>query len=292
MPKKSHVAVVISLLFSALALLPGCSSIVRQEPTESALKLEKNFSNAEETLEYHFMLNTPAMTDAKPDQVVATLTKALKPIVEVGKLSSPKAGAYIDSQDRVLNKVNLILRLRQGQLTIKARSTSLNTLIDLKPCNNQKAKYERDFFEEPGYSISSEYKFKKEEWIDDPTKATVKQTMDFMNKNCTELAKQLDPYLKPIETLTAPGTAQMYSADIKINQPLNVHFKESGFAFWTFPGTKYTLGEIAWTGYVKDKAALEVLYKETRDKLIAAGLLAQDQSSKTEQYFKAYYGPR
>lgn len=290
MLKKFTRSVVTSLVLGAIAIAAPDWAVAKEELTATGLKLQKSFSGTNETLEYHFMLKAPPITAENKDQVVADLIKALKPIAEIGKLTGPKTGAYIDSKDRVLAKANLILRLRPGLFTVKARSTNLNDLIDIKPCNDRKAKYELDFFEEPGYSISAEFKFKKEDWIADPTRATVKQTMEFMRKNCTDLLAQLEPYLKPIEDLTAPGTAQMYSAEIKVPHSLNDTFKESGFNLWTFPGSTYTLGEIAWTGYAKDKAALEQLYHETREKLIAADLLAQDQSSKTEQYFYAYYG--
>lgn len=281
---------VAALLPLVLGLLPSCLAAAEAPLSATAQKLLKDFSSAEETLEYHFMLNVPAVNEANRAEVVAALVEKLKPIVQIGELTGPKTGAYIDTRDRVLDKAHLILRLRPGLFTVKARSTSLNELIDLQACTGQKVKYERDFFEEPGYSISSEYKFKKEEWIADPTKATVQQTMAFMQDKCPSLLKQLEPFLQPMQSLAAPGTAQMYSAEIKLDHPLNATFKESGFSLWMFPGSAYTLGEIAWTGKVKDKSALDQLYQETREKLMSAGLLAQDQSSKTEQYFYAYFG--
>lgn len=279
-----------TLLLLAVAAVPSWALAREEVLTADAQKLLKNFSRAEETLEYHFMLNVPALTEANKAQVFAALAEKLKPIVQIGELTGPKTGAYIDTRDRALDKARLILRLRPGLLTVKARSTSLNELIDLQPCTGQKIKYERDFFEEPGYSISSEYRFKKEEWLADPTLATVKQTMSFMQDKCPNLLKQLEPFLRPMESLTAPGTAQMYAAEIRLDHPLFATFKESGFNLWMFPGSKHTLGEIAWTGRVKDRLALEQLYHETREKLAEAGLLAQDQSSKTEQYFFAYFG--
>lgn len=280
-----------ALLLSLFALAPAWA-VIKEEPlTETAQQLQKKFSGGG-TLEYHFMLKAPPFNDENKEQVVADLIRKLKPIADIGKISGPKYGSYIDTEDRVLDKARLILRLRPGLFTVKARSTSLNDLIDIQPCNGTKAKYELDFFEEPGFSISAEFKFKKEDWIADPTKATVNQTMAFMEKNCPALLKQMEVYLKPMGDLTAPGTANMYSADITVHDPLNDTFKESSFNLWTFPGSKsaYSLGELAWTGNVKDKAALELLYHKTREKLIEMGLLAQDQSSKTEQYYAAYFG--
>ena len=57
-----------------------------------------------------------------------------------------------------------------------------------------------------------------------------------------------------------------------------------------FPGTTRGLAEIAWTGRVKDKAALDELAAALRLELGRLRLLADDQSSKTEQYFGAYFG--
>lgn len=281
-------------LFATLALLavaaaPSSAQAREEVLTADAQKLLKNFSSAEETLEYHFMLNVPAVTEANKAEVFAALAERLKPIVQIGELTGPKAGAYIDTRDRALGKARLSLRMRPGQLTVKARSASLNDLLDLQPCTGQKIKYEKDFFDEPGFSITSEYRFKKDEWLADPTRATVKQTMSFMQDKCPDLLKQLEPLLRPMESIGAPGTALMYSADIKLDHPLQANFKESGFSLWLFPGTSQALAEIAWRGWVKDKLALEQLYLEVRGKLAQAGMLAKDQSSKTEQYFQAYF---
>ncbi len=278
-----------TLLVLAVAAWPSWALAREEALTANAQKLLKDFSSAEETLEYHFMLNLPAVTEANRAQVFAALAEKLKPIVRIGALGGPKPGAYIDTRDRTLGKASLILRLRPGQMTVKARSTSLNDLLDLQSCTGQKIKYEKDFFEEPGFSITSEYRFKKDEWLADPTRATVKQTMGFMQEKCPDLLKQLDPLLRPIESISAPGTALMYSADIQLDHPLQAGFKESGFSLWLFSGTTQGLAEIAWTGRVKDKVALEQLYLEVRGKLAQAGVLAKDQSSKTERYFQAYF---
>jgi hypothetical protein len=275
-----------------LATAPPLATAKEEALTPTAQQLLQRFAQAEETLEYHFMLTVPAFTAASQNQAMADLVNQLRPVLQVGAITGPKAGAYIDTPDRALDKAQLILRLRPGQLTVKARSTSLNRLIDLEPCTGQKVKYERDFFEEAGYSISSEVKFKKEDWLPDPTQATVQQTMAFMQDKCPALLTQLEVYLKPIQAVAAPGSAQMFAADITLDHPLSAAFKESGFSFWVFPGTPHALAEIAWTGRAKDKAALDLLAQQVRAQLLQAGLLAKDQSSKTEQYFLAYFGPR
>ena len=211
---------------------------------------------------------------------------SLKVIGEAEKLKGPREGAYLDTRDRVLDKAHLIVRLRGGLFTVKARSTDLASLTDLQPCT--RIKYEQDFFDEVGYSISSEVVFKKEEWLEDPTKASAKDVMAFLQAKCPALGSQLEPILKPLQSLVAPGVARMYSAEFKLNHPLAARLKEANVAAWLFPGSPHTLVEVAWTGLVSDKAALDRMYYEVRDKLANAGLLTPDQSSKTEQYFKAF----
>jgi len=161
-------------------------------------------------------------------------------------------------------------------------------MVDLPVC--QKAKYELDYFEEIGYSISAEIRHEKDEWIPDVTKATMAQCLEFMQRKCPDLNRQLEVILKPIATLTAPGIARMWSAEFKPNHPLAPTFKESSLSAWSFPGTGQTLVEVAWTGHVKNKPELDQYYRQTREKLAKAGLLALDQSSKTERYFQAFYG--
>ena len=272
---------------SILAVLLGVS-LAAQAPVPD---LMKKFQDPEQTLEYHFTLKAPAFTDKDVDQVLAPVMAALKPFGEVGPLKKPKEGAYLDTRDRMLDRAHLIVRLRPGLFTVKSRANNVAEMVDLPVC--QKAKYELDYFEEVGYSISAEitYDKDKEEWLTKPiSSTTMAQVMAFMKRACPSLYQQLEVILKPISNLTAPGVAKMWGAEFTPNHPLAPTFKESGLSAWTFPGTGQTLVEIAWTGYVKNKAELDLYYRQTRERLDKAGLLAVDQSSKTERYFAAYYG--
>lgn len=279
-------------LFAVATLISVSSAHAQETLSDTAKRLASRFSADQKTLEYHVMVNVPNTTGNDPQKAFSALRESLAPIVKLDKLSRPKAVAYLDSPDRSLGKDNLVLRIRPGQLTIKVRATSLNKLIDLKPCNTRGNKYERDYFEEPGYSISAEHRFKQDAWLPDPTKATVGDVMAFMGRHCTELGKQLSPYLKPIENLTAPGTAQMYDAHAALTDQPPVPLQGTDFSLWTFPGTTSMLAEISWKGDAKDKEALEKHYTRIRAQLSATGLLAQDQSPKTEQYFTAYFGKK
>jgi hypothetical protein len=281
-------SVLAGLAFGAIALASAGWVIAEELPSAAAKHLAQKFARPNQTLEYHFMLKAAAVAEDNRDQVLAGLNRALKPIGEIGKLEGPTESVYLDTRERVLDQAHLILRVRSGLLTVKARATSLEDLIDLKPCET--IKYEEDYLKEVGYSISSELKLKKEDRIADPSKASVQQVQAFFQKKCPALAKQLEKLLNPIGSLTAPGVAKMYAAEFKLNHPPAERFKDIGFSAWTFPGSKHSLAEVAWTGYVKDKVALDRFYNETLEKLSNVGLLAQDQSSKTEQYFYAFYG--
>ena len=276
-----------SLRCSVLAATLGIS-LVPAMAQKAPLTLAQKFDKVDQTLEYHYTLKAPSFTDKDIDTVLAPLLESLKGIGEVGKLEKPKEGAYLDTRDRLLDRAHLIVRLRKGLFTIKARSTNIDELIDLDIC--EKPKYEQDYFGEVGYTISAEIRYEKDEWLADPTKATMGQSLEFLKKRCPPLHKQLEVILKPLSSLTAPGVAKMWSAEFKPNHPLADGLKESGISAWSFPGTGQTLVEVAWTGYMKDRVQLDMLYYAVKEKLQKADLLAVDQSSKTERYFQAYYG--
>jgi hypothetical protein len=272
-----------SALAAALgvSLAPGFAQA--QNPT-----LAEKFAKPDQTLEYHFTLKAPAFTEKDMDQALAPAMAALKAIGAVGTFEKAKSGAYLDTRDRLLDKAHLIVRLRKGLFTVKARANALEELVDIENCG--KPKYEQDYFGEIGYSISAEIRFEKDEWLADPTKATMAQSLDFLKRKCPPLHKQLEVLLKPLGSLSAPGVVKMWSADFKPDHPLAAGLKESGISAWSFTGTDQTLLEVAWTGYMKDRAALDMLYHDVKAKLEKANLLAVDQSSKTERYFQAYYG--
>jgi hypothetical protein len=274
---------------SALAAVLGVSLLPlgAQAPTSALLQ---KFAKPDQTMEYHFMLKAPAFTPETMETALAPLMEALKAFGTVGKFKKAKEGAYYDTRDRYLERAHILARVRPGLFTIKSRATNPDEMVDLPLC--QTAKYELDYFEEIGYSISAELRYPKEkEWLAKPISATtLGRCMEFTKTDCPALYQQLEVILKPLAKLTAPGVAKMYGAEFVPNHPLAPTLKESGISAWTFVGTNQTLVEIAWTGYEKNKAELDLFYRQTGDRLEKAGLLALDQSSKTEQYFQAYYG--
>ena len=270
----------------AAALAAGAAPALAQA---AAPPIAEKFAKPDQTMEYHFTLKAPLFTEKDIEQTIAPVLEKLKTIGEVGKLSEKaKDGAYFDTRDRLLDRAHLIFRNRKGLVTIKSRSENIEDLVDLDTCG--KPKYELDYFGDVGYTVSAEIRFEKDEWALDPVKASLGQTMEFLRKKCPPLYKQSEMMMKPLASLSAPGVTKMWSAEFKPNHPLAGGLKESGVSAWSFPPTNQTLVEVAWTGYEKDRAELDMLYYAVKEKLEKLDLLAVDQSSKTERYFQAYYG--
>jgi hypothetical protein len=61
----------VALLGVAFGMMPPQAVALDGPLTATAQKLMRNFSSAEETLEYHFMLKMPAFADDNRDQVFA-----------------------------------------------------------------------------------------------------------------------------------------------------------------------------------------------------------------------------
>ena len=79
-------------------------------------------------------------------------------------------------------KQNLILRVREGLITFKARGLSPEVVLDLEKCSTKK--YEMDFFGQPEYSVSSDIRFKKEEFDVALPSLTLEKLSAFMDSKC------------------------------------------------------------------------------------------------------------
>lgn len=249
----------------------------------------ESFAQKDQTLEYHFMLDERSLTekDLKKTLTEKILTPLL-PIADVESLPKPNARFYVDSRDRLLEKQKLIVRVRDGKITVKARATAPEVLLDLEKCSEKV--YEMDFFETPEYSISSDIKFTKGEFDASPGKWTVPSLLGFMEKQCPAMMAQLRPAVKDGAGIEIPGAANIYGSDVALKHPLAKKAKVAGLAVWFFPPTDKALVELAFTGYVREKASLDKLYADLGKFLKTAGLLKAEQVSKTEQYFQAYFG--
>jgi hypothetical protein len=283
---KPKVLVVFSLLVliaTVWALSPTPAS--GQTPAKS---VRDNFGQPKETIEYHFMLKVSDIREKDVEKTLqVSVVDPLKPLVEMERLGKPRSGIYIDSRNYVLDKSYLTVRVRQGQITVRSRGATPEILIDVGDCGSKK--YEMDYFVKPYYSISSDIKFKPEEFATTPPALTIPGLWEFMEKKCPALFSQIQPYLKDA-AIEIPGVATMYSADIKLNHPLATKLKEAGLTVWFFPPTDQTLVEFAFTGYNRDREDLDKLYAEIMESVKKAGLLNAEQISKTRQYFRAYWG--
>jgi hypothetical protein len=253
-------------------------------------KLIQEFNKPNRTIEYHYLLVSEGITEATlKDFIKKTIAPHLKDMFEVGDVSKPKWGIYIDSPDRVLDKSYLILRVRSGQITVKSRGKSPDALIDLY--DTGKKKYEIDYFGSPEYSISVDVRFTKEQFNVDKG-FTTEELLNFMEKASPPLMDQLRPYLTNRSALVIPGKAIMYDIDIKIlpTHQMASKLKEVGLTAWFFPPTSKSLMELSFVAEVQDKKAVDGFYNELKDHLRKVDLLHPIQKSKTELFFEAYFG--
>jgi hypothetical protein len=201
----------------------------------------------------------------------------------------PKKGSsiYVDTRDRKLKKENLILRVRDGQITLKARGPSAASVQDIGQCAEKK--YEIDFFDIPEYSVSSDINFKKDEFDITLPAMTPEKLFVFIAGKCPAAAETLrnvsaDP------GVVLPGVNRQYDfkGKLKADHPLAKKLRKVDFSVWFFPPTDRVSIELAFTGDAKDKADLDALNQETMVFLKAKGLLNPVQGSKTEYYFDSY----
>lgn len=257
--------------------------------------LAEKFASPDQTIEYHFMVQINGLSEKNISaQFQSSIVEPLKNIVTIGALKKPKPGIYIDSRAYGLEKQNLIIRVRKGQITIKARASSPDALLDLQKGTSKK--YEMDYFGVPEYSISTDIKFPEDEFDIQPSAWTPAKLWDFIEKKYPAIMKQIQPAVQATPDIEIPGVASMYSADIEIKHPLAQKLKEMdglaewGLAVWFFPPTDSYLVELAYTAKVKAKDVAEQLYFDLIQQLKSAGLYAPNQISKTQQYFAAYFG--
>lgn len=272
---------------------PNLASAQLAPTAAPATSLAAAFARPDQTVEYHFMIALPGLKEADLAKVWTTaVVEPLAAVAEVGALKKPKPGIYVDSRARGLERKNLIVRVRQGQITLKARAASPDVLLDLAACSTKK--YEMDWFGAPDYSISSDIKFKDDEFDVKATAWTPPKLWDFIAAKCPAASAQIAPVVASAPGIEIPGTATMYSAEAELKHPLAAELKKSGLeagvSVWYFPPTDKSLVELAFTGSVKSRTQADAIHADIQAKLKQAGLLAADQSSKTQQYFAAYLG--
>ncbi len=115
------------------------------------------------SLEYHFLLNDPVnVSEASMPALPAQLIEQLAPMFIVKAEGEHEVGMYVDTPDRLLQQQNLILRVKQGKITLKARAETPDNVLDVAKCD--KKKYEIDYSGQVEYAVSSDLKFKDDEF--------------------------------------------------------------------------------------------------------------------------------
>jgi hypothetical protein len=268
----------------APAVIPGVSA-----PAASGTLAER-FARPEQTIEYHFMIQAAGLSEAALDSSYqAAVAGPLKVVADVGALGRCAPGIYLDSKERDLRRHNLIVRVRPGQVTIKARAASPAALLDLVGCTSRK--YELDRFGTPEYSISSDIAIGAGELDPGSPALTPAKVWECIERNCPGAWRQIRPVLRSSGRVEIPGVAHLYGAKATLRHPAAAKVTSAGVSVWFFPPTDRFLVELSFTGLVKDRAILEQMSAELGATLRTAGLLRADQSSKTRQYFAAYFGP-
>ncbi len=270
-----------------LALCGGVAPATASPPASSGLA--EQFARPDQTIEYHLMLRTPSMSEAAlADSFAAWVAGPLKVVADVGPPGHCRLGRYVDSRARGLWAHHLVIRVRDGLLTAKVRSSSPVHLLDLAACSARK--YEEDCFAALEYSISSDVRFAAGDWGDGESPGSVQQLWDLLARDCPGLWSQLRPLIAGTAGLEIPGAAHIYAAEATLHPAPAVTLVKAGVEVWFLPPTDRALAELSFTGYVKDRVVLDGLWREIRRELRAAHLLRADQSSKTEQYFAACFG--
>jgi hypothetical protein len=203
-----------------------------------------------------------------------------------------KNGMYIDTPDRKLQQEKLILRVKKGKLTVKARGATPENIMDLPKCEREKSskKYELDYFGKPGYSISSSIKFTPEELDIANNKITPVKVAVFLENACSPLYEVVKDVLED-PAVVIPGTSNQYKFKVKLGQenPLaNNEDFEVDLAIWYFPTTVRTVFELSFTGPASEKVQLEKLQEQTFSFLKERGMLSKNQISKTQTFFNVY----
>jgi len=250
---------------------------------------EKKFTKG--GVEHHFLLNTIIpLSEKDMKHLPAQIAEQMAPLYQLDpslKYIKHKKGMYVDTSDRIFRKNNMILRVRKGLITIKARGDRASEVVDLEQCNRKK--YEYDLFDKNVYSISSDITFKNDEFDISLKRITLGKLFSFMQQKCPSIYKYLAPISRNPKVVI-PGVASQYSFKITLSDhryASKLDFID--FDIWFFPPTGKMVMELSYTGRAKHKKELEELYKITRDFLKRKGLLHPVQVSKTEAYFRAYF---
>jgi hypothetical protein len=271
-----------------VAVLAAPSLAARHDRVATlAPDLAARFAQPDQTIEYHLMLRSEALVEpALMDSFSARIAAPLSDLAEVGPLGPCRLAGYVDSPDHRLARHHLIVRLRAGRITLKARASSPSHLLDLDACSTRK--YELDRFGAPEYSISTEVECPPGEVEPAAGTATVARMWDVIARECPALWRTLQPFVAGDDGLCIPGIAHMYDAKVRLRVTGAERFPDAGLTVWFFPPTGRSLVELSFTARVRDRAEAQRVYEELHERLRATHRLDADRASKTRRYFAAY----
>lgn len=269
-------------LLATLILVVGFSiESLAQKATEEMF--------TKEGLEYHFLLSDVTNVPEKdwPKLTVKTIEQ-LSPMFDIVPIPKPGSSIYVDTEDRILQSKNLLLRVRAKDITLKARGPSSDSVVDLKKCDGKK--YEIDYFGTPEYSVSSDIHIKTGEFDVSLSAITPEKVFRFIESKCPAAFEHLKPIVSNSK-VRIPGASSQYTfkGKLKKEHPM-ADVLEIEFSLWFFPSTNKAVMEMSYDGPVKNKAEMDKLQAETLEFLKKKGLLNPNQYSKAEAYFKAYFG--
>lgn len=244
-------------------------------------------------LEHHFLLDVPvALGESDMKNLPAQIQEMLAPMYILDssfKSEGRSWGMYVDTKDRRLRKNNMILRVRPGRITIKARGDAPTAVSDVAKCQGKK--YEVDTFDRDVYSISSDIKFSSNVFNPTWQTITLQKLSGFIKSTCPSVFHHVKSILEDKLTVI-PGVTSQYAFNIRLKDPKKAKLLEYvDFDIWFFPPTNRMVVELSYTGKNQNRTQLLALQKETRAFLQKRGLLHKTQISKTEAYFRAFFTP-
>ena len=250
----------------------------------------EDFAQPDQTLEYHLLINSNVnLSQQQLDKALpAYILDRFAPLLSIGPAAKPKAGMYVDSPDRILMQQSLILRVEEGLITFKSRGSSPEMVVDLAKCHGKK--HEMDFYGLPEYSVSTDLRFTRGEFDAGFAGITLQKLYTFVETKCSAAFLPYMPLLRDNPSIRIPGAVTMFDYKARLNHPLAAKVKAAVVSAWFFPPTREKLLELSFRGYVRDRADLDRLSGELLGFLRGRGLLDPRQMSKTDYYFKAFFG--
>ncbi|GAK56503.1 hypothetical protein U27_03465 [Candidatus Vecturithrix granuli] len=276
---KISIKSVLSVLILVIMMAVFSGNCLAQKATDAMF--------ADGSLEYHFLLNDAVnVSETYMPTLPAQIIEQLAPMFLVKAEGSHDVGMYVDTPDRLLQQQNLILRVKEGKITLKARGATPDSVLDLEKCD--KKKYEIDYSGQADYSISSDLKFKDDEFDITFTAITPQKLYAFIQSRCPTMYTYLTPIVNDAR-VRIPGVASQYEfeASLSPDHPA-VKKAEITLTIWFMAPKDETIVELAYSGAASDKDALDALQSETIEFLKSKGLLHAEQQSKTELYFDTF----